>query len=135
MRHHDGDRSVLRTSLAPSLPADPALFGVTAGGLPWVLRSGHADLRRDGRLNVVIRGLVIPSGSFTGTPGPVMSVSAGLYCNGSSAATSPDVPLSRAGDATIEARLALPSKCLASALLIHPNGGPTAYIAASGFGG
>jgi hypothetical protein len=132
-----GERSVLDTSLAPSVPADPRLFGVAAGGLPWVLQFGRADLRRDGRLDVVIRGLVIPIAPVTGTPGLVTGVSAGLYCDDSStaAATSATVPLSRDGDARIRATLPLPSKCLAPALLIHPNGASSLYIAASGFGG
>jgi hypothetical protein len=104
-----------------------------------VIRVGRADLRRDGRLDVVIRGLVIPVAPANGTPGPVTTVNASLYCNGSSTpagTTNPPVPLSRAGDADIEATLTnLPSKCLAPALLIHPNGMPGAYIAASGFTG
>jgi hypothetical protein len=44
------------------------------------------------------------------------------------------VPLSSSGDARIDARVDLPSKCLAPAVLINPNGNTAAYIAASGFG-
>lgn len=135
--HLHAGSTLLDTSLAPSVPTDPVLFGSAAGGAPWVLRLGRADLRSNGRLEVVIRGLVIPVAPFNGTAGPVTTVDAALYCNGSStpAATSPSVPISTKGDATINAKLMLPSTCLAPAFLIHPNGASNIYIAASGFTG
>src|SRR5205807_1221380 len=103
----------LETSLAPSVPGDPMLHGAAAGGLPWVLRVGEARLRRDGRLDVRIRGLVIPAPAGNGTPGPVMTVDASLYCGNDTAAagTTQVVPISSAGDARISARLTLASKC------------------------
>jgi hypothetical protein len=134
-----GDRNgtVLSTSLVPSVPTDPMLLGASAGGVPWVLRSGDATLRRGGRLTVRIRGLLIPTGQFAGTTGPVKTVSASLYCAGNSTpvGTSPTVPLSRRGNARIGTKLMLPSKCQVPALLIHPNGGLGVYIATSGFAG
>ena len=67
----DGRRMVvLSTSLVPSVPTDPSLLGVAAGGVPWVLRSGEVQLRGSGRLTIRIRGLLIPSGQFAGTTGP-----------------------------------------------------------------
>ena len=72
------DRSLLDTSLAPSIPSDPTLLGAAAGGVPWVLRFGEASLRDSGRLDVSIRGLVIPTAPFTGTAGPVTTVDAWL---------------------------------------------------------
>jgi hypothetical protein len=131
--HGSGEHhAVLRTSLAPSVPTDPTLLGNTPGAVPWVIRHGEADLRSSGRLEVDIRGLVIPS---LGTTGPVMTVSASLYCDGSSSpvGTSSSVPISTNGNADIRATLTLPAKCLTPALLIHPNGANTTYIAASGF--
>ncbi len=127
----------MSTSLAPSVPADPMLLGAAAGGVPWVLRSGEARLRSDGRLTVRIRGLLIPSGQFAGTTGPVMTVSASLYCGGNStpAGTSDNVPLASEGDARIDTTLTLPTKCQIPALLIHPNGALGVYITTSGFGG
>jgi len=41
-----GNRSVLDTSLAPSVPTDPTLLGAAAGNVPWVLQSGAARLHR-----------------------------------------------------------------------------------------
>jgi hypothetical protein len=136
-RGEHGNRTVLSTSLAPSVPTDPTLLGAAAGGVPWVLRSGEARLRNDGRLTVRIRGLLIPSGQFAGTTGPVKTVSASLYCAGNSTpvGTSDNVPLSSEGDARINTTLTLPTKCQIPALLIHPNGMLGVYITTSGFGG
>ena len=132
---HNG--TVLSTSLAPSVPADPTLLGAAAGGAPWVLRSGDARLKHDGRLDVRIRGLVIPVAPFNGTTGPVTTVSASLYCGASSTpvGTSTSFPISTDGDARITANFVLPATCLIPALLIHPNGANAVYIATSGFTG
>src|SRR5262249_12916584 len=61
---------LLESTLAPSVPTDHSIHGVTAGGVPWVLRFGEARLRSGGRIDAVIRGLVIPPPSGTGTAGP-----------------------------------------------------------------
>jgi hypothetical protein len=132
----DGDRLVLASSLAPSVPTDNPLMGVTAGGVPWVIRpSSEAKLHSDGRLSVRIRGLLIPSGQFAGTTGPVKTVSASLYCDANSTpvGTSDAVTLSSEGNARIRTNLTLPAKCLIPAVLIHPNGALGTYIATSGF--
>lgn len=136
-RGEHGNGAVLSTSLVPSVPTDPTLFGAAAGGVPWVLRSGTAQLRRDGRLTVHIRGLLIPSGQFAGTTGPVITVSASLYCSGNSTpvGTSDSVPLASDGGARIDTTMTLPAKCQIPALLIHPNGALGVYITTSGFGG
>ena len=135
--HHGrhGGVKLLASSVAPSVPADPAIHGVAAGGLPWVLRSGSTELRRDGRLKVRVRGLIIPG---MGTAGPVKTVSASLYCGADTTAavsTTPATALSAAGDARIAGRISLPAKCLAPIVLVHPNGAAGLYIAAGGFGG
>jgi hypothetical protein len=130
-----GGQTLFRSALAPTVLSDPEIHGVARGGVPWQIDSSQARLRRDGRLTVNIRGLVIPG---TGTPGPVTSVSAGLYCGAdstSAVATTDPVPLSSEGDAKIAQRVSLPAKCLGAIVLVHPNGNDAAYIAASGFGG
>jgi len=133
--HHRG-QVVFGSRLAPSVPTDPALHGVQAGNVPWVLRRGGVTLKRDGRLRLRVRGLVIPAPSGDGTPGMVTSVTASLYCGDDTAPadTSTSSPLSKAGDARIADTLTLPAKCLGPVVLVHPNGNPARYIAASGFG-
>jgi hypothetical protein len=136
--HRFDDRTALDATLAPSVPADPTLHGNVAGGAPWVLKFGDARIRDNGRVDVVIRGLVIPVAPGNGTPGPVTMVSASLYCGADSTpavGTTPSVPISTAGNARIRGQFTLPAKCLAPTVLIHPNGSATTYIAASGFGG
>jgi hypothetical protein len=134
--HHRG-QTLFQSTLAPSVPSDPVLHGEAPGGLPWVLDSGQARLRHDGRLSVRVRGLVLPGPPGNGTPGPITTVTASLYCGDdtTAAATTASVPLSSAGNARINERVTLPAKCLAPVVLVHPNGGAAAYIAATGFGG
>jgi hypothetical protein len=133
---HAGNTTFAST-LAPAVPApaDPVIHGVAPGGVPWQLDRGAVRLRHDGRFQLSVRGLVIPG---NGTPGPVTTISASLYCGAdttAAAATTGAVPISRSGDAQIDQPLALPSSCLAPVVLVHPNGSAAAYIAASGFGG
>ncbi|HEY2006300.1 MAG TPA: hypothetical protein VGG87_07600 [Solirubrobacteraceae bacterium] len=136
---HRGDHrgeALLKTSLAPEVPSDPVLNGAIPGNAPWVLKRGEARLARDGDFRVSLRGLVIPVAPANGTPGPVVTVSASLYCGAATTATgtTPSVPISRAGNADMFGHFRVPAKCLAPTVLIHPNGAAGAYIAASGFG-
>ncbi len=130
---HEG-KALFRSTLAPSVPTDPAFHGVVAGGVPWELRGSSARLKTDGELDVRVDGLVIPA---LGTPGPVKTISASLLCGPDSqagvAATTGQVPLSAGGDARIEARITLPAICLAPIVVVHPNGNTGAYIAISGW--
>jgi hypothetical protein len=139
-RRHGDDNggSIFRSTLAPSVPADPALHGVAAGGAPWVLSRGDVRIDAKGRVRVRIAGLVIPvaHGTFpAGTARPVTVVSAALYCGAdtTAAATTPSVPISETGDGSISAQVTLPATCLAPVVLIHPNDVAGAYIAASGW--
>ena len=52
--------SILRAELVGSMPADPPIAGVTPGGAPWVNGPSKARVREDGRIEVKIKGLVIP---------------------------------------------------------------------------
>lgn len=135
-RHGGG---TLRSTLVPSVPADPALHGVTPGAAPWVLDRGSVRVDRRGRLRLRVRGLVIPNPPGDGTPGPVQTVSASLYCGADSetaaAGTTEAADIDRDGDARIRDDLDVPAKCLAPIVLVHPNGDTTHYIAASGLEG
>jgi hypothetical protein len=133
---HNG-ATVFRSAVAPSLPGPPTIHGVNAGGVPWVLRSGEIRIRRGGRFQVRVRGLVIPNPPGDNTPGPVSTISASLYCGAdtdtTAAATTGQVPLSRKGNARVDQHVTLPSTCLAPIVLVHPNGITGTYIASSGW--
>jgi hypothetical protein len=122
-------------SLAPSQPTDPTFHGAAPGSAPWVLKSGKVRLKSDGKLDLEVRGLVIPT---TGTTGPVTTISASLYC-GADASTAPadttqQVPISSDGNARIHDRsFTVPSTCLAPVILMHPNGSTSVYIALDGW--
>jgi hypothetical protein len=107
------------------------LFGVVPGGRTWVIRAGEVRVARDGRLDVHMDGLVIPSAPVNGT-NPLASVSATLVCNGVPGTPTPTFPLSPAGDGRIRADVTVPQPCQAPAVLINPNGAATTYIAVNG---
>ena len=130
--------AVLESSLAPSQTTDPTFHGVAPGGAPWVLDRGNVRLKKKGRLDLRVRGLVIPVAPGNGTPGPVTTISASLYCGADSdktaADTTPAVPLSRSGNARIrDNSFTVPATCLAPVILVHPNGDATLYIAVDGW--
>jgi hypothetical protein len=128
---------LIRAALAPSVPGDPTFHGVNPGGAPWVLKRGSVVLKRDGTFKVHLQGLVIPNPPGDNTPGPVVTVSASLYCGPDSettpAATTEAVPISRSGNASIGTSLNTPDTCLAPIVLVHPNGILGAYISLTGF--
>jgi hypothetical protein len=133
-RHHGQD--LLRSGLAGSTPVargGTAIFGVNPGGVPWVTDKGSSvRVRRDGRIDVRIEGLVIPPPDGTNT-NPVPGITASLYCNATRAdTTAPVTPLDTAGDGRIRDTLTLPDTCVAPVVLLNPNGNLATYIAASG---
>jgi hypothetical protein len=89
-------------------------------------------------LNLRVKGLVIPGAPGNGTPGPVSTISASLYCGADSstaaADTSQPVPISSKGDARIhDTSFTVAATCLAPVILVHPNGDATHYIAVDGW--
>ena len=134
---HRHGRELIRESLAPSVPTDPMFHGVAPGSVPWELKQGSVRLSSH-RLDLRVRGLVIPIAPGNGTPGPVNTISASLFCGADSdtmaAATSDQVPISRDGDARIrDDSFDVPSTCLSPVILVHPNGMTSAYITVDGW--
>ena len=131
--HHQ--RVILQQHLVGSILSDPPIHGALRGGLPWQ-GGGDASLSKKGRFEARIRGLIIPS---MGNPGPVTTITISLYCAPDSSATAAfttdPVPLSSHGNAFVRQHVTVPARCLAPVLLVHPNGGAAAYIAATGFTG
>jgi hypothetical protein len=137
-RGGDRGKSIFESTLAPSQTTDPSFHGVAPGGAPWVLGRGSVELNGRGRFELRVRGLVIPAPTGDNTPGPVMTISASLYCGADTDTTAADttqsVPIDRRGNARIEDRsFNVPSTCLAPVILVHPNGNLAAYIAVDGW--
>lgn len=126
-----GSSASLKADLVGSLTEDAPVFGVNPGGLDWDVPAGSVHLH-GGKLHVDVRGLVFTEGPFAGTAGPVAAVSASVYCGGAAAATTAAVPLSSAGDAKVRAEVALPDRCVAPVVLVHPGTNTGVFIAATG---
>ncbi len=125
----EGGGTLLRAPIQGSLLTDPPLFGANPGGAPWVISKGKARLSTAGRLEVEVKGLIIP----TRGNNPVPLLSATVVCNGTRILPpTATVPFSAAGNAEIEATVMLPTRCLAPAVLLNPNGAAGVYIAATG---
>jgi hypothetical protein len=114
-RAHD----LLRAPIAGSLTDDMPVFGVKPGGAPWVIGRGSARVRTDGRIEVRVEGLVIPSTTGPST-NPVPRLTASLACNSEVVATTPSVPFSPAGNARIRANVHIPKRCIAPVVMLNP---------------
>ena len=127
------DGKVLAPVTAPYTGSTNPIRGLNGGGVPWQIGDASADLRADGRLHVEVQGLVLVA---TGA-NPVAQFKAIVSCqttvNGAAAvanvSTAP-VAASPAGDAEIDATIALPSPCIAPIVFVTSAGG--SWFAASG---
>jgi hypothetical protein len=131
----DSGAKVLDASMAgiPASMTGQAFMGVQGGGLPWSIESGDAKLFRDGRLHVEVEGLVLAAGPAAGT-NPIATGIAIVSCAGSVVAQSAPVPFSTSGDAEVDARVALPSSCLAPVVLFAGvTGGGPRWFAVTGW--
>ena len=128
-RGHSRARTLLQADLVGSLTTDARLFGVAPGGADWSVSRSTVRVRTDGRADIKVRDLVLTS---TGA-NPVTQISASLVCNGTlvSPALGP-VAYDTEGDARITGKFAVPDRCLAPAVLLHPATRLGTYIAASG---
>ncbi len=113
-------RTLLKARLAASVPSDPAIFGVVAGGIPWQMADGHAHLGTDGHLRVSVARLIDPVTHMN----PLPYIAASVYCGGTLAATTAPVPFSPQGNAQVHATVMLPAFCAAPAVLLNPATGP-----------
>jgi hypothetical protein len=112
--------------------------GINGGGVPWQVASAKGELRSDGRLEIKVKGLVIvatgvnPVAAFRGV---VNCLTPASPTTGVNLVTDP-VPANTAGDAKIEAKLALPTPCIAPIVFVTNGTGPApgAWFATTGTG-
>jgi hypothetical protein len=112
--------------------------GINGGGVPWQLASAEGELKADGRLEIKVEGLVIvatgvnPVSAFRGV---VNCLTPASPTTGVNLVTDP-APATAAGDARIEANLALPTPCIAPIVFVTNGTGaaPGAWFATTGTG-
>jgi hypothetical protein len=122
----DSGTGGLISSLVGSTPST-TVGGVVSGGVPWTISQARANVLSGGHLNLEVRGLLIKAGpgvppNLVGTTGPVQMVAVSLVCGGSGgtvAASTDGVPLSAAGNATIQTKLTLISECIGPVVLVR----------------
>ena len=126
-----GGPKVLDTQLVGIPTAGLSLDGLAGGGVAWVLDQGHARLFADGRLKVEFEGLVLA----TNHTNPIRNGRAVVTCDHAFAAQSQVVPFSADGNAEVDARVSLPSSCLAPTVFfvgVTPTGAQP-WFAVNGF--
>jgi hypothetical protein len=104
--------SMTGVSAAVAAAQVPNDRGIKPGGAPWVITSGSGEVDRQGNIHVDVVGLIIP----TRTPpsNPVGSFRATLSCltpHGVVNVTTGPAATGPAGNATIDATVALPHPC------------------------
>ncbi len=129
----------------PYTGATNAIRGVPGGGLPWVISSAEGELRSNGRLVIIVRGLLIdpndPAAIAAGRGGtnPSPSFKAIVSCmsmdeNGNPVTTnisSSSFPANAMGNATIKETLVLPNPCIAPIIFVTSPAG--SWFASTGF--
>jgi hypothetical protein len=147
---HSSTRTVLEFgtmagNTRPYVGAAGTIRGVPGGGLPWVNSEIKGELKSDGKLEIKVTGLVIDpndaaaqAAGVAGTnPAPgfraiVSCLSIAADGTASTVNTQTDVfPATPQGNAKIEARLSLPSPCIAPIVVVTSPAG--AWFAATGF--
>jgi hypothetical protein len=122
----------------PFTGATNPIRGINGGGVPWAISSGTGFLRADGRLHVEVEGLIIPArgdNPVSAFRGVVNCLTPDAPTNGVNLVTDP-FSATAAGDATIDARVELPSTCIAPIVFVTNGTGsaPGAWFAITGAG-
>jgi len=129
----------------PYTGATNAIREVPGGGLPWVIEFGKAKVSPEGKVDVVVKGLVFDPNDQAvidrgiGGTNTVPSFKAIVSCLSKDAETGPITinvetglfPADAAGNAHIKDTVALPSPCIAPILFVTSPGG--AWFASTGF--
>jgi hypothetical protein len=129
--------SVVKASLR-ACPTGTAIGDVGSCGKIWKIGSGEALLHSNGKLSIQVKGLVLndaSTGEFNGTADGVTHVVGAVLCAGAVAAQTEWSPLSKDGTARINAKLSLPSSCIAPTLVVREvwDGKVGGWLAAAGY--
>jgi hypothetical protein len=95
----------------------PVIAGVNPGGAPWVLEeNSRVRVREDGRITVVLRGLVIPERD----PGnPVALMAASLVCDDMVVDSTRAFEVDEEGDGRVKDHIMVPDDCEDPTVLIR----------------
>jgi hypothetical protein len=120
-----------------------AIGGVPSCGKIWNIRSGEAELDKNGKLEIEVEGLVLNDPTLpadvNGTADGVTEVVGSVVCSGGGAskvvAETGRFPLSKSGTAKIKTSVDLPKGCIAPIILIREiwDGKVGGWLAATGF--
>jgi hypothetical protein len=112
--------------LVACLSNGTAIGGVGSCGKIWKLKSGKAELKKGGKLEVEVKGLVLNDtsvGEYNGTPDGVDAVAAAVICQGPGgpavAAQTDAMPLSKTGDVKIKTTVSLPNGCVGPIVVLR----------------
>lgn len=125
-----GGRKVLDATMTGLPIVNVTVHGVQGAGAVWVIENGKAQLFADGRLHVVVEGLVIPGRV---PPNPADFGRAVVTCGDAIAAMTDPVPFSDDGDAIVDTVVTLPSPCQGPAVFFTSTGTPPRWFAVTGF--
>lgn len=134
--------NVMTPVTGPFVGAANPIRGVNGGGLPWVIGRGHGELNANGNITVEVHGLVLaneaPVPPALRLTNPVthfraivscLSIDATGMVETANVQTDP-FPASAAGDARIEAKIDLPTPCVAPIVFVTSPAG--AWFASTG---
>jgi len=128
---------VIKASLR-ACPTGTAIGDVGSCGKIWKIGSGEAMLHSDGKLSIQVKGLVLndaSTGDSNGTADGVTHVVGAVLCAGAVAAQTEWSPLSKDGTARINAKVSLPTACIAPTLVVREvwDGKVGGWLAAAGY--
>lgn len=102
-------------------PTNP-IRGIAGGGIPWRLDEARGELRRDGRLEIKVRGLVLATTGVNPSPAFRGVVSCQIIDGTGAPAilnlATDNFPATPTGDSDIEAMLELPANCFAPIIFV-----------------
>jgi hypothetical protein len=134
-----GDKPVLEfgTMVGVDVPfngAANAIRGIPGAGAPWRLDDVDGELKKNGKLEIEVEGLVLVRTGLNPSPTFRGAVSC-LTSDGTTVSTAnlitEQFPATPTGDSKIEANVSLPSPCVAPIVFVL-NAGGTSWFAVTG---